>query len=333
MRENWNRLTLDQALSPERISWVALTPSFPASGHVIFLGLSERSLAPSLVLKVSRLPGEDGSLKREAANLVRVHSARDGGFDSIPRVLDFGYVGGYSVLLESALVGAHMNRGFVRKQREWCIEAVLKWVIELHSASAIRSTEAGNWFSRLVDAPLARLSSLPLSRDERNLLERASSIVAPLRGKEFPLVFSHGDLSDPNILVLQQGGIGVVDWETAEPESMPGADIFFFLKFVSTALYSSGENGHLAVFRRTFCSPDSWCRDYLARYAQAMKLDRELLTPLFVLCYTRYLSELALRLGGNAEVPGSEIIACMRSEPVYHWWRAGIEYADQLCLS
>jgi aminoglycoside phosphotransferase len=318
--------------SPERVSWVVLTPGFPASSHVIFFVLCEDVSDPILVMKVTRLPGEDSSLSREAANLAAVHRLRKGGFNSIPRMIAFKR-GDNSILVETALVGVQMDSAFIQRRTEWSIETVLGWIIDLHISTAVENTVSPDWFFRLVQRPLARLeSALSPSREEEDLIGSVRAMAAVLRGAKFPLVFSHGDLSDPNILVLRNGGVGVVDWEMAEPCSFPAADLFFFLNFVASAQWPRGGVDDVAAFRQAFFSDASWAVRYVSRYAEAMRLPIELLKPLFVLCFTRYLSEVVVRISGSKNVLDGETSAWLRTDRSYVLWRETVQNAGKLAL-
>jgi aminoglycoside phosphotransferase len=332
--ENWQELELGLDTSPERVSWVVLTPNFPASGHVIFLVLHEDVSGPVLVMKVARLPGGNSSLRREAANLDTVHGARKDGFSSIPRMITFKSMGANSILAETALVGVAMDPAFVRKKTEWSIETVLDWLIDLHRSTTVMNTDSRDWFSRLVEEPVARLESvLSPSGEEEGLIRTVRSMAEDLRGVDFPLVFSHGDLSNPNIIALDQGGIGVVDWETAEAHSLPAADLFFFLNFVAFARRPPRSADDFTAFQEAFCSASSWSAPYISRYAEAMRLPGELLKPLFVLCFTRYLSEFTARLCGSRNVLDRETSTWLRSDRVYVLWREAVQSAGNLTLA
>jgi aminoglycoside phosphotransferase (APT) family kinase protein len=284
-------------------------------------------------MKIARLPGEDLSLTREAANLRAVHRARVGGFSSIPRMVAFNSRSNNSILVESALVGAQMGPAFVRRKTEWSIETVLNWLIELHSSTATENAASPDWFDRLVEIPLARLeSALSPSKDEQELIDTVHSISVSLRGTKFPLVFSHGDLSDPNLLALEKGGVGVVDWEMAETESFPAADLFFFLNFVASALRPWIATDDVAGFREAFFSRSSWAWRYISRYAEAIGLSVDLLRPLFVLCFTRYLSELVVRMSVSKGVLDPETSDWLRTDRSYVLWRETVQNADKLAL-
>ncbi len=249
-------------------------------------------------------------------------------------MITFKSMGANSILAETALIGVAMDPAFVRKKTEWSIETVLDWLIDLHRSTTVMNTDSRDWFSRLVEEPVTRLESvLSPSGEEEGLIRTVRSMAEGLRGVDFPLVFSHGDLSDPNIIALDQGGIGVVDWETAEAHSLPAADLFFFLNFVAFARRPPCSADDFTAFQEAFCSASSWSAPYISRYAEAMRLPGELLKPLFVLCFTRYLSEFTVRLCGSRNVLDRETSTWLRSDRVYVLWREAVQSAGNLAFA
>lgn len=282
-------------------------------------------------MKISRIPGDEPSLKREAENLVALHAAKQHGFTSIPRMLSFGRSKGHSILVETALAGQAMNPNYLRRRLKPSIEAVFDWLIDLHISTATSNRLSPDWFARLVDRPIDRIeSALRLSMEEREVLESIRDIAEPLRCARFPLVFSHGDLSDPNILVFRSGDVGVVDWELAEPMSLPGADLFFFLNFVANVRFPRTNAEDVSGFRQTFFSRESWVQHYISRYAETMRLPLETLRPLFVLCFTRYLSDLIVRMRGTGQTLDAETAAWLRTDRAYILWREAVKNSADL---
>lgn len=320
-------------VSPERMSWVLVTPNFRASSHIIFFILYEGVSDPVFVVKIARIQGDDLSLRHEADNLTALHASRGGGFSSAPRMIALTTVGGNSMLVESALAGTHMDPACIQGRLKWSIEAVLRWLMDLHTSTSISNSAVPDWYARLVEEPIARLeSALEPSKDEEDMLGTVRGMAEALRDVTFPLVFSHGDLSHPNILVLRKGGVGVVDWEMAEQSSIPAADLFFFLTFVASARHPWVAED-VSAFRKAFFSRGSWTQQYLSRYSEALGLSEALLNPLFVLCFTRYLSGLVARLKGPAGNLDRETLASLRTDRAYILWRETIEHADELRLN
>ncbi len=331
---HWEELELSRIASPDRLSWYLLTPSFPASSHVVFIVLSGSSSEPVLVMKISRIPGEDPALFREAVNLRAVHAATGNVHSSIPRVIVLGRYHETSILIETALVGVPVDPAFVRRSMNWSVDTTLQWIATLNEQTIVMSYERPGWCATLIDSSLERIeSAVRLSAEEKEQLAKVRELTSVLRNAAFPLVFSHGDLSDPNILALRKGGIGVVDWEMAEPEGLPASDLFFFLNYVATVRTPWARVDDLRGFRNAFFRENSWTREYIARYSQQFRLDKQLLKPLFVLCFTRYLSGLIGRLQGPSGSLDAETSAFLRTDRAYVLWREAVRNFDGLALA
>lgn len=333
LRENWQRLTLERFGSRGRLSCVLATPRFRASSHVVFLILSDRLTTPILIGKVPRLTGDVRPLAREAANLRALQTARAGGFDSVPQLVAYEDSPSQSLLLETALIGAPV--GLRAGHPSSNIDRVIDWLIEFHNATRRPSETATNWYARLADEPCERfLTLLPCDDAERHLIDRTSMLAGALRDRDVPLVFEHGDFCGPNILVGHDGGIGVVDWELAEPQGLPALDLFFLLAAAAFTRDGAGtEKGYLASFRRAFFGPSAWAAPYISRYANRVGLSASLLAPLFVLCWSRYVTTLAGRLhdidGGTLE---SETVGWLRSNRYYALWNYAVAHYNDLNL-
>ena len=335
---HWDRLVPNRAGYSGRLSCLLLTPRFRASRHVVFLVLADRSPEPILVAKVPRLRGDLDSLHREAVNLQSAHAARPGGFDSIPRVVAYEECEGNQLLLQTALVGQAMNPALVQRQPGACMEATMNWLYCFNEATADHSEEPEKSFQRLVDRPLAQFRSLfPFTADEQSLLKKTEELTSTLRTTRFPRVFEHGDLSAPNLFVLKDGSLGVVDWEMAEPKGLPAVDLFFFLTFVAFARRrAERERDYLAAFHEAFFGPGAWARPYVTRYAERMQLSVQVMRALFALCWGRYLSSLAALLCGPCDTSGpvleEETANWLRQNRYFSLWRHTLSHMENLNL-
>jgi aminoglycoside phosphotransferase len=334
LEANRQRLELSRYGVPDQLSSVAITPRFRASSHVVFLVLGPSKPDPLLVAKLPRLAGASASIEREVANLRAVQNRRLGGYDSIPRVIAFEEYLGRPILVETALVGRPMDPATVRRDRAGCCDAVAGWLAELHSPTTGAGVAETNWFSRLVERPLRHFQRVfPLSSEEERLLERTWELIAPLRDAAPTLVFEHGDLSHPNIMLLNNCRPGVVDWELAEPHGLPTYDLFFFLTYVAFASHNARKNSdYLAAFHAAFFGHAAWARPYVAAYARRLQLLPHTLTPLFVLSWARYMTSLLLRL--DADPAGgrltTETANWLRANRYYALWRHAVTNASAL---
>jgi aminoglycoside phosphotransferase len=334
LKINRQRLDLARYGVPERLSSVVVTPRFRASNHVVFLVLGPGGPEPLLVAKLPRLGGTSASVEREVANLRAVQGRRAGGFDSIPRVVAFEQHLDRPILVETALAGRAMDPSTIRRDRAGCCDAVAGWLADLQQPAPDSEAADGDWYQRLVERPLRHFEAVfPLSSEEARLLEYTWQLVSPLRHMALPLVFEHGDLSHPNILLLKDGRPGVVDWELAEPRGLPAYDLFFFLTYAAFASHNARKRGdHLAAFRSAFFGQAAWARPYVAAYAQRLPLPAHALTPLFVLTWARYMTSQLMRLdtGRSGERLASETADWLRANRYYALWRYAVTDASAL---
>lgn len=306
------------------LSCVIVTPHFRASSHVVCLVLPRGCTTPALVAKVPRLEAGNAHIEREASNLRAVQALRPGGFDSIPRVVALEKFRGHSIFVQTALVGKTLDRPTTRRDPDrWC-RAILDWLGEMRLRA--HAASGHEHFQRLVEQPLHRfVESCPLAAEEQGWLGETLERVGALRDVALAGVFEHGDLSPPNILRLSGGGLGVLDWELAEPDGLPAIDLFFFLSYVAFARSRARSTAaYVRAFHQAFFERRAWTRPYVLAYARQHQIPTEALTPLFLACWVLYMARLVSRLAApgprGVALPDSTS-AWLRTNRYYHLWR------------
>ncbi len=336
LTKNWQRLNLKRFGDSSRLSCVMMTPRFRASSHVICFVLAEDRIEPILVVKLPRLPGDNERLDREVANLHVANHARVEEDKSIPRVVAYEDYHEHRLLIETAVPGRPMSPAIVRRQPDQCIEAALTWLLDLQQATVSATPrDERDWFERLVEQPLQQFNALlPQSAEGAGLVHQTLSLMPPLRDHDMPLVMEHGDFSSPNILQDENGRVGVVDWELAEPKGLPAADLFFFLTYVAFAQQNARKNAdYLKAFQQAYFGSQAWAWSYVKRYRERLKLAPAMLAPLFVVTWGRYVAGLLLRLQESNEaggIVGNETVKWLRSNRYYVLWRYAIEHVKGL---
>jgi aminoglycoside phosphotransferase len=337
LRMNWKRLGLEGFGSEPGLSCVLATPRFRASNHVIFFIFADDVPKPILIAKVPRLPGESKSLDREASNLREILVYRPDGLASIPRVVAYEEFQDNRILIENALTGHPMTLSLVRQNHRDFIEAVMVWLIEFHIATKESSQNHSGWYNRLVVRPWNQfVKAMPLNGEEQGLIDATRNLADMLKHAEMGLVFEHRDLGHPNILLCQDGTIGVVDWELAEPRGLPAVDLFFFLTLVSFSKQHAKTNAdYLAAFHNAFFGQDAWAKPFIARYVLELNISPEILNLLFVLCWSRYLTNMVKRLSehrNNEYILSDETVAWLRANRYFALWRYAIQHYQELNL-
>jgi aminoglycoside phosphotransferase (APT) family kinase protein len=280
--------------------FVALTPRFRNSSHLVFLLFPDAGETPRVVAKVAREPGPSPALEEEARRLHAVQSLRSGGFTSIPRVLACATQEGHALLVETAVAGEAIDPGRVRAQPDRACRAVIEWLLEVQGASR-RAGEPGG-FEHAIQRDLAELESVGAVEGELVRITHArASLPAEL---EPPRVLEHGDLSHPNLLMDRDGRVAVLDWESAELQGIPGTDLFFFLAYVARARHRAlaGAAAAAAVIEDLVRQPD-WARPHVKRYAEALGVAPSALGRLFLACWVRQVAGLVRRTPKDRQGP------------------------------
>ena len=313
------------------LSYIMTTARFDSSRNVVFLVCQHDSAEPVLVAKVARVDDAGGFLAREASNLQIVHTLRPGGFESIPRLIAHEVFAGEILLVETALQGRLMRPSFVRRHPIICLDTVFAWLLEFHRATATGHTD-GTAMHAPPDEPLTYLQGLIPDVEVGRLIANTRSLTSDLMGISVPFVFEHGDLSSPNILVTQDGRLGVLDWELSEPRGLPCLDLFFFLSFVAFARRSARTlEEALAAFHEAFFGPAAWTRHYVLQYAQQLGVSRSSLRSLFVLCWGRYVASLAARSqSAGQDMRGAAGAVWLQRNWYWHLWRHAVRHAGEL---
>ena len=297
LMQNAARLDLGRYGLSESSESVLLTPQDQSSKCVVFLVMAKGGSPPVLAVKLPRLARFGDRLVQEAANLQAVQRLRRQGFDTIPRLVACEESDGRPVLVQTALAGEVLDPGAVRRDEQRTVTAVLAWLEDVWTPT-LALADSG-WYERLIELPLQRFEqSLPEHDDVLGLVSSTRRLLEPLRSAHLPSTLEHGDLSYPNIIQLEDGRIGVVDWELAELEGVPTHDLFFFLTFIAFAR-SRADRLHtrLEAFDAAFVAPGAWAKRYVADYARRTGIDPVLLTPLLVACWARYTVGLLPRVG------------------------------------
>jgi aminoglycoside phosphotransferase (APT) family kinase protein len=324
-----NRVPLDRYEIDDDASCVILTPRFRTSRHVVALLIPNGAVEPSLVVKIPRLPHDAEGISREARVLVALHEHSPDAGESVPRVVAYSD-GDQPVLLETAFIGPLLTRAALRDGPSRSIDEVVRWLISL-------PRDAGHdvSFERLIEEPLAHFAeTCPEAASEGDLVDRTLGIIEPLRHARVPHVLEHGDLSQPNLILLSNGRVGVVDWELAEEHGLPLHDLSFFLVFASLALRPArAAEGYGKVFAEAFFGRAAWAKARVVAYAEGLELERALLTPLFVACWARHTARLAAQLGTGSSDVGGERAAWVRGNRSYRLWRQTLDNVNELVWS
>ncbi len=323
------------------MSHLLITPPGIASTCVVALLHPQGQQRPTLVAKLSRLAGDRERLAREAASLAILHEVWGDAHGSAPEVVAAGDLADHPFLVETALSGEPLDPARVRRDPRRWIDLVTDWLASLAKATA--GPMEADWYQGLVETPLRQLERLVSDDQMSALVAETLKGLAALRTPMTFAVFEHGDLAHPNVILTAQDRIGAVDWEKSNPRGLPAHDLIFFLSYVAFAQRRAlRPQERVVAFHEAFIGRDAWAARVLARFADRVGLDRSLLTPLVLACWSRHVAGIASRLtdaegacaigdhGRPLPIPEGGLRSALERGWYTALWRHALEHFDEL---
>jgi hypothetical protein len=283
--------------------WPLLLCGGPRStSKVVALYFSPGDSRPRLAVKMSRTPESAATLATEARVLADL-DGRSGLPPGIPRPVFVRSVPGSLRVGETPVVGSPFHRRIDRRSyRELALRGTA-WLADLAGRSAAEPPE--RWWGRLVEPVLADFArNFGVSdvvdgeglRRTRQALER----IGPL-----PLVCEHRDFGPWNLVLPADGGLGVLDWEGAEPRGLPGLDLLYFHAYCSFFLDDALRTGRFRASYRRLLDPGTLqggvLGEALALYAERTGVSAEALDALRLLVWPLHARSEHRRLMADAE--------------------------------
>ncbi len=176
-----------------------------------FLLLSPGRREPDRVLKFARLRNHAGPFDREKRGYELALAAGPGVVARCPRPLGRVELDGYHAALEEAATGTELTRllrfPISRKEKLRAIEPVASWLhaVARETASSFEALGPELKHLKRIGCPEELVDALP-----------------PMPG-----VFRHNDLGEENV-VVKDGSFKIVDWEWAQRDCLPLADLLLF---------------------------------------------------------------------------------------------------------
>jgi hypothetical protein len=332
LTERWDDLGLDRYGDSDRLVSVFITPREPTSTSIVLLLLDRHTGRPSLVAKLSRLAEPSPTLAAEAAMLQFLQSAGQEISGTVPRLVHFDRTGRRPLLIETALVGRHLDPHAIRRSPVHGVGDAIAWLDNLpRTRPEVGAAAAERLLNRPLDALRARL---PPRSSGADLIDRTLELVRPLAEVSLPLVAEHGDLSHPNVLRLVDGRIAAVDWELGEPLGLPLHDAFFFLAYAAWARRGAKTVAdQVAAFEDAFLEPGGWARPIALGCAERAGVQLSLIKPLFVACWARYAARLVERIAGGAARADEPSLAGIWQQRYVAYWHSAVFRSNDLSWS
>jgi Phosphotransferase enzyme family len=296
LRRLWHRLARIGSLSPVYVIArlpgrddggvgerppILLTGGRRSVNKVVALSFAPGRAKPREAVKFARIAEAEAGLEREGAVLARLARERPV-VEGIPvfhgRLARCGRLG----IAEGAMQGDSMLDRLTPKSFAEMARRVGGLLIELAGGSdrdPRSRTTVGEHLSFFSDefGPLVGESGLAV-------LQAASEVVAGL-----PVVCEHRDCSPWNLVLADRDRPALLDWESAEPDGLPGLDLVYFLANAAFVLDGAIEGGTTRESYRRLLDPatpyGAVAAAVTARYGEALGLDPEAMPALRLICW------------------------------------------------
>jgi hypothetical protein len=274
-------------------SFVAVTPRFGASGHVVALG--DLAVAPgegpTTVLKVARLDDDGEGVRLEAASLASIEPTL-GVAGLAPRPLEAQWDARPPYLVESGVPGRPLDPATVRRDPRGASTALADLVAALPT-----SGDSHRPLGALMGPALDTVRRHAAGSGLAALLAATDRVMEVAADRSVPLVFEHGDLAHPNLVRSPSGALGAVDWERARPDGLPLHDLSIGLAYVAAAARrATAAADQAAAFQTALTGPAPWARELVDAELARLGVDPDLRTPLLIAPWVRSAAWLAERV-------------------------------------
>lgn len=206
-----------------------LTTGHRSINKAVGLAFESEAEMPAKAVKFARVPEAEPGLEREAEVLRRLREERPG-LNGVPRLVGLGSRNGHLAVVQEAIAGASLLDALTPQNFEATAMRVTDVLIDLvgdfdpviepakmpPGGAIMPARDALDWFAQSF-GPVVD----PIHLDE------ARALLAGL--ETVPAAVEHRDCSPWNVLITPAGEPVLLDWESAEPEGLPGLDLVYFL--------------------------------------------------------------------------------------------------------
>jgi glycosyltransferase involved in cell wall biosynthesis len=209
-----------------------LTTGHRSINKAVGLAFEAAGAKPAKAVKFARVAEAEPGLEREAAVLHRLGQERPG-LAGVPRLVGQGSRAGRLAVVQEAVAGESLLDTLSAENFEEVALRVTGLLIELATGPERRPNPAGR--RRQVDEPLEWFEHhFRPSTDPRLVLDGLG---------ELPATVEQRDCSPWNVLLTPAGDPVLLDWESAEPEGLPGLDLVYFLANCAFVIDGALESG------------------------------------------------------------------------------------------
>ena len=214
----------DEVPIPPSASLLLLTGGHRSINKVVGLAIEEGLERPTLAVKFARVAEAESGLEREAAVLRQIGEERPG-LAGVPRLLGQWRRCGRLAIAEEAIEGESMLDVLTPENFAELAGGVTRLLIELADGGG--SQLGIDRRARLVDEPLVWFEQSFGPVLAPGAMSAARRLLAGLG--DLPPACEHRDCSPWNVVLAPDGSPVLLDWESADPDGLPGMDLVYFL--------------------------------------------------------------------------------------------------------
>jgi aminoglycoside phosphotransferase (APT) family kinase protein len=236
IRTQWTEWGLGP--TPDHLSSLMLTGGPRTISKIVRLVFARSDHRPALAIKMPRVPESVPGLFREAKTLHFLQSLGLGGVRGVPGVLFCEEQAGVLAVGETVLTGRLISRLLrPHNYREFALQAT-GWLASF--AKQTQNTPSAVWQRQLIESVIADFKESFGPVLDTGMLRETEHVLATLR--ELPLVCEQRDFGPWNVLVKEDGELGVLDWESSELRGLPALDLLYFLSYLAFHLDGAMES-------------------------------------------------------------------------------------------
>ena len=269
--------------------WALLDPGSYSTKKILLFLVGPGRDSPDIVVKLVRERRFNRRLEGAWQALTELQDRAPELARLGPRPIFLGHHAGLALMAESIVEGVPVKRRLSADPRDPLIATVVDRLVSLGIATADSSVaEPAAIATELGDMVQRYTAIYGPSRAERQVLAAAVARIGASAGP-IPLVLQHGDVGSWNVLIGSDGEPTLIDWEAAVPYGMPLWDLFYFVRSAAVGVgRKNGTRDALAGAQHRLFEAGpmaSLLAQAVDRFCAGTGLDRELVEPLFQLCW------------------------------------------------
>jgi hypothetical protein len=269
---------------PRELSTLLVTRGKRSINKAVALIFAESHAQPLLAIKRARVPESVPPMRNEAEVLQAIQD-RPRGIQGAPRVLFCQELDGFVTLAETFVQGRPVAEVLSPQNCRALALQAADWSADL--AQPTCPVPRDIWWGRLIEPVISDFDRAFGPAIDRGALQESLAVLSSLG--PLPLVCEQRDFSPWNLLLATNGRLGVLDWESAERQGLPGLDLIYCLTYFSAYLDGSIYSGRLWEARRRCSVPGtemgSIAQECFERYLGKVGISAAALHPLAVLTW------------------------------------------------